>query len=122
MKFIIGALVIGVVVALVLLIKNKIQHGSSCCGEHEAMADKVKAADTNPKHYSYHYKLIVNGMVCAKCIRRVENTFHETGEMLASVDLGKKEVSLHSMRELSRQETAKMLDGAGYTLMEFEQT
>ncbi|MCR4715705.1 MAG: hypothetical protein K5656_00860 [Lachnospiraceae bacterium] len=104
---------------IVMSIVKKIKFGSSCCGEHEAGIDSIKAKDSNPGHYNYHYSLIVDGMVCGNCVKRVENLFNKTGQMLAIVDLSKKYVSLHSMSELTRQDTAKMLDSAGYTLMKF---
>ena len=109
-----------VIAGLFMLMKNKVTEGSSCCGEHEAPAERIRAADQDPSHYPYHYHLSVEGMVCANCAKRVENAFLSTGEMLANVDLGKKEVKLLSKRELDRRETAGIVDKAGYTLAEFE--
>ncbi|MCR5595821.1 MAG: hypothetical protein K6G12_08230 [Lachnospiraceae bacterium] len=110
-----------VLVLLVLIFYRRIKHGSSCCGEHEGMEDRIRPSDLNPSHYAYHYILQVEGMVCSNCARKVENAFHKTGEMLAHVDLGKKEVTLHSSRILDRKQTADILDEAGYTLMDFKE-
>ncbi len=112
---------VGFIVLLVLLMRRKLKGGSSCCGEHEALIGKVKAVDANPKHYPNHYCLSVGGMVCANCARRVENAFHQTGRMLATVDLGKKEVQLSSLDELDRQKAARLVDEAGYTLLDFKE-
>ena len=106
-----------VVAVLFILMRNKVTKGSSCCGEHESPVERIRADDLDPTHYPYHYRLLVEGMVCAK---RVENAFLETGEMLANVDLGKKEVDLLSRRELDRRGAAGIVDRAGYTLAEFE--
>ena len=108
------------IAALYILMKNKVTKGSSCCGEHEAFVERIRADDRDPAHYPYHYRLLVEGMVCANCAKRVENAFLGTGEMLADVDLGKKEVKLLSKRELDRREAAGIVDRAGYTLAEFE--
>lgn len=106
---------------LFFMMRKNITKGASCCGEHEAPVEHIRANDTNPQHYPHHYRLKVEGMVCANCAKRVENTFNGTGEMLASVDLGKKKVSLSAKRRLDRRETAQIVDAAGYTLMEFEE-
>lgn len=105
---------------LFLMMRNKATKGSSCCGEHEASVDRMRADDPDPAHYPYHYRLLVEGMICANCAKRVENAFLSTGEMLADVDLGKKGVKLLSKRELDRRETAEIVDRAGYTLAEFK--
>ncbi len=120
MNILILIMVLGIAAALYLITKKKITRGSSCCGEHEAMVKKVKCKDMDPKHYPYHYLLKVEGMVCANCARRVENVFHETGQMMAKADLGKKEVRLFSKQVLDRRESAKLVEAAGYTLREFE--
>lgn len=112
--------VVIIAATLFLMMRKKVTKGSSCCGEHEAPVEHIRAKDTDTTHYPYHYRLKVEGMVCANCAKRVENAFNGTGEMLASVDLGKKEVSLSSKQELDRRETAKIVDAAGYTLMDFE--
>ena len=111
---------VAVVAVLFILMRNKVTKGSSCCGEHESPVERVRADDLDPAHYPYHYRLLVEGMVCANCAKRVENAFLGTGEMLANVDLGKKEVNLLSKRDLDRFEAAGIVDRAGYTLSEFE--
>jgi len=109
-----------VVAVLFILMRNKVTKGSSCCDEHESPVERIRADDLDPAHYPYHYRLLVEGMVCANCAKRVENAFLGTGEMLANVDLGKKEVNLLSKRDLDRFEAAGIVDRAGYTLAEFE--
>ena len=109
-----------VVAVLFILMRNKVTKGSSCCGEHESPVERIRADDPDPAHYPYHYRLFVEGMVCANCAKRVENAFLGTGEMLANVDLGRKEVDLLSKRELDRRGAAGIVDRAGYTLTEFE--
>jgi len=121
MKIGIGLLAAAVFIGLIVFITRKIRFGSSCCGEKEATVERIRAKDADPSHYPYHYSLKVEGMTCGNCARRVENAFHQTGEALAHVDLGAKQVKLSYKRCVNRQELAKIVDAAGYTLMEFEE-
>jgi copper chaperone CopZ len=111
-------LLISLIVILAFMMSKKLTHGSSCCGAKEPPVKKIKAQDKDVTHYPYHYDLKVEGMVCVNCVRRVENAFVSTGEMLASADAMTKEVKLHSKRELTRQEVASIVSDAGYTLLD----
>lgn len=103
------------------MIVHKIKHGSaSCCGEKEAAEEKIVASDKDLSHYPFQYVLSIDGMVCINCIRRVENLFNATGEMIAKASLEKKGAQLFSMHELERKDVASMLAEAGYTLTEFD--
>ena len=62
---------------IIFSIINKIRHGGSCCGEHEATADKIRVADHDLSHYPYHYTAEIEGMICIHCVRNVENAFHK---------------------------------------------
>lgn len=108
-------------VGVIIFIKGKIRYGSSCCGEKEKVVDRVQVSDADPSHYPHHYLIKVEGMTCGNCARRVENAFHQTGEALAHVNLGTKQVKVSYKRSVTRGELAKIVDAAGYTLMEFEE-
>ncbi len=118
MQYLIALLILTI---LIVMIIRKIKHGSSCCGEKEASETRIIPSDENPDNYKYRYLLTVEGMVCVNCVRRVENLFNKTGEMLAKVSLKDKKVQLFCKRELSRKEIAVMLDEAGYTLTEMKE-
>ena len=100
---------------------NKIRHGGSCCGEHETAAAKIRASDRNLSHYPYHYTAEIEGMVCAHCVRNVENAFHAVDGIYAVVDLSHKTAKLYAMYPLTRREAAAMLDGTSYTLTAFKE-
>ena len=121
MRWVLGLLAVVVLVGIIVYVKRKILHGSSCCGEKEAPIERVRAGDADPSHYAYHYLIKVEGMTCNNCARRIENAFHQTGEALARVNLSTKTVKLSYKRSITRQELAKIVDAAGYTLMEFEE-
>ena len=55
---------------------KRARHGSACCGEHDPAPKKVKVSDKNKNHYPFTYKLSVDGMHCANCARRIENSFN----------------------------------------------
>lgn len=113
--------IMAIVAALIGMMRKKITMGSSCCGEHERPTNHIRARDINLQHYAYRYHLKVDGMVCSNCAKRLENAFNKTGEMLATVDFEKKEVSVYSVYALERRTMARIVDSAGYTLMDFEE-
>jgi len=116
----ITAAVCGVLLMIYIII-HKIRHGGSCCGEHEAAAAKIRASDRDLSHYPYHYTAEIEGMVCAHCVRNVENAFHKADDIYAVVDLGHKTAKLYAVHPLTRREAAAMLDGTSYTLTAFKE-
>lgn len=109
-------------VALIIFsIIHKIRHGGSCCGEHEAAAAKIHAADHDLSHYPYHYTAEIEGMVCTHCVRNVENAFHKFEGIYAVVNLGSKTAKLYAKHSLTRKEAAAMLNSTSYTLTEFKE-
>ncbi len=109
------------ILLMTALIVRKLRHGGSCCGEHEAVAAKIRAADRDLSHYPYRYTAEIEGMVCSHCVRNVENAFHACEGICAVVDLGSKTAKLYAKHPLTRRETAAMLDGTSYTLTEFKE-
>ncbi|MCR5556517.1 MAG: cation transporter [Butyrivibrio sp.] len=112
------------VVAIILLIgmmRNKLRHGSSCCGEHEAPESKVKVADKNINHYDNHYEATIDGMVCGNCATRVENALNRNDGIYARVDLGNKKATIHAKKTLSKDEVVGYLKELPYTLVDFNQ-
>ena len=58
---------------------HHLRHGGGCCGEHDAPAKKVRAADTNKSHYPHRLVMGVDGMTCQNCQRHVENPARHAG-------------------------------------------
>ena len=82
-------IVLILVVAVVYGIYNYVHHlnhGGGCCGEHDAPARKVKAADTNKSHYLHRLVMGVDGMTCQNCQRHVENALNAMTDTLAEAD------------------------------------
>ena len=118
-------IVITGIIAVLLLIAytmyQKIRRGGSCCGEHEAEAARVSPADRDLSHYSFIYCACVEGMVCSRCVRNVENAFNSQEGMSAKAYLGAKTVTIYSKKPLDRREAAAIIDNAGYTLTDFKE-
>ena len=117
---IITAAVCGVLLMAFTVIR-RIRHGGSCCGEHEAAAAKIRAADRDLSHYPYRYTAEIEGMVCSHCVRNVENAFCSADGIYAAADLGRKTAKLYAKHPLTRREAAAVLDGTGYTLTAFKE-
>lgn len=117
--FVIGA--VSVSFLIVLLIVRKLRRGGACCGEHAMMPRKIPAADRELSHYPYRYTAEINGMVCSRCVRNVENALHSTGYIHAVVHLEHHTAELYSKHPLTRKETAVILDACGYTLTDFKE-
>ena len=114
-------LIAAAVIALLLwYLCRKLRHGG-CCGTHEAPVQKHNVTDKDPAHYPFRYTAKIEGMVCGNCARRVENLFAETGQCLARIDLANKTAVVYAKRRTERTDCAKLLESAGFTLVEWEE-
>ena len=110
---------LGIVALAVYGTVKRIRYGSSCCGEKTPPEKKVKVKDRNKASYPFVYRLKVDGMHCANCVRRVENAINSLEGCWAVVDLGKKEVTLRTKRETTEQDMRAVIAKAGYTVIAF---
>lgn len=107
-----------IVVCAILNTRKRIKYGSSCCGTHDAAPKKIKVKDKNKSHYPHTYSLIVDGMHCSNCARRVENALNAKEGVWASVKLENNTVLVRSKSQLKWAELSKTISDAGYTLIE----
>ena len=110
---------IAAIVLLINMMRNKLRHGGSCCGEHEESEPKVKVADKNINHYDYHYEATIEGMVCSNCATRVENALNRNKDIYAKVDLGDKKAVIHSKQELNKEKVIEYMKNLPYTIMDY---
>ena len=96
---------------------KRARHGSACCGEHDPAPKKVKVSDKNKNHYPFTYELSVDGMHCANCARRIENSFNSHESMWAKADIGRKSVELKSKKQVDENACRDIVSSAGYTLL-----
>ena len=110
-------IVLILVVAVVYGIYNYVHHlnhGGGCCGEHDAPARKVKAADTNKSHYLHRLVMGVDGMTCQNCQRHVENALNILPDTLAEVDLSTQKVTVWTKADADEDAIRQAIRDAGY--------
>ena len=110
-------IVLILVVAVVYGIYNYVHHlnhGGGCCGEHDAPARKVKAADTNNRHYLHRLVMGVDGMTCQNCQRHVENALNILPDTLAEADLSAQKVTVWTKADADEDAIRQAIRDAGY--------
>ncbi len=118
---IIISIILLVLIALAFVhIIRIVKNGGSCCSSGSDMAPRVKVADKDRSHYPYKYRLKVEGMVCAGCVRNVENAINTDGELWATADLGNKEVTVLAKRKMGLGDFLKLFEKTHYTLTDIE--
>ena len=93
---------------------HHLNHGGGCCGEHDAPARKVKAADTNKSHYLHRLVMGVDGMTCQNCQRHVENALNVMPGTWAAVDLAAQNVTILTKDEADEDAIRQAIRDAGY--------
>lgn len=96
---------------------KRIRHDSSCCGEHEAAPKKIRVADKYPGHYQYTYELLVDGMHCSNCARRIENAFNSNIGLWTRASIGERKVFLKAKSQIRDEDLRRIVSEAGYTLL-----
>lgn len=93
---------------------HRLRHGGGCCGEHDAPAKKVRAADTNKSHYPHRLVMGVDGMTCQNCQRHVENALNVMPGTWAAVDLAAQNVTILTKDEADEDAIRQAIRDAGY--------
>ena len=93
---------------------HHLRHGGGCCGEHEAPAKKIKAADANKSHYPHRLIMGVDGMTCQNCQRHVENALNVLPGTWAAVDLVARSVTVLTKDEADEDAIRQAIRDAGY--------
>lgn len=86
---------------------HHLRHGGGCCGEHDAPAKKVRAADTNKSHYPHRLVMGVDGMTCQNCQRHVENALNTLPDTLAEVNLSARNVTVWTKGDADEEVSAR---------------
>lgn len=112
-----GNIIIAAIVVVLLIIG--LQHyrktlKSGCCGEHDEIK-KISTKDKDKSLYPYSAILNIDDMFCKNCATKIENAFNEHKEYLASVNLGKKEITILSMNEPDIDAYKQIIIKLGYT-------
>jgi len=115
-------IIILIIIALMFIaarrIYRTIRFGGSCCSTGTGIDKKVRVKDRNKANYPFSYRLKIDGMVCAGCVRKVENIINSTGDLWANADLGNKEVYVLAKRTMTREDFVHLFNGTSYTVLE----
>lgn len=114
---IIAIVLVVIVFFAIRSIVHKIKFGGGCCGTHDAPAKKIKIKDKNKSHYPFTYTLLIDGMTCSVCARRVENALNALGDTWAAVNLSKNSASVLSKKEVSDDTFRTVIRETGYTVL-----
>ena len=106
-----------IVLCAILSIRKRIKYGSACCGTRDAAPAKIRVRDKNKSHYPYTYTLIVDGMHCSNCARRVENALNSIDGVWASVKLENNTVLVRSKNPVKWEDFSTVISKAGYTVI-----
>ncbi|SCY36673.1 Heavy-metal-associated domain-containing protein [Lachnospiraceae bacterium XBB2008] len=117
-----NAVIILILIVLIAIairrIYRTVRYGGSCCGSGSAMDKKVRVKDRNKANYPIVYMLKIDGMVCAGCVRKVENALNSEGDLWAKADLENKAVRVLSKKKKERDDFTDLLKTTPYTLLE----
>ena len=114
------AILISIVIIAVVGTVKRVLYGSSCCGKRDRKTKKVRVFDKNKSHYPNTYTLVVDGMHCSNCSRRVENALNSQEGIWATVKLEEKTVLVRAKRVFSKEELSSIIQKAGYSVISFK--
>lgn len=99
------------------LIKNI--HGESCCNGGNTEVP-VKPADKNKKNYPYKCTIIIEGMKCINCAKRIQNKLNASG-MWAKVNFKKSSAEVLFKKKDSEELIKKIVSDAGYKIIDYKE-
>ena len=93
--------IIIIILIIVLVIKNyKIKLSKGCCGAGDSETiKKNKVKDKNEANYKFVSTMVVEGIFCSNCTKRVENALNSFEGVWATVESDSKTVKIR-MKEL----------------------
>lgn len=97
---------------------------SGCCGAggDKDSTKKLKVADRDKSHYPYVAELVVDGMVCGNCARRIENALNAQEGVWAVADVSAGTVTVRMKQPVSEQMLRDTVNRIGaYTVMAVRQ-
>jgi copper chaperone CopZ len=92
---------------------------SGCCGTAEVVTAK-KVVDTDASHYSYKYRLGIEGMHCSNCARSVENALNSMEGVWARVNLSRGEAEILSKQPATEAQFRERLRKTGYSVTSYK--
>ena len=106
------AAMIGLAIWLNLRKKKK---GSSCCGDIAPSERSDSARDKNKSHYPFGTELVIEGMICENCAKKVENALNSLDGVYAKVDLSSSRARILTKAPADEKALISAVARAGYT-------
>lgn len=118
---IVSTVILSLVILVILLfgIRSMIRRATTgCCGAGENVKT-IYPQDRDLSHYSYCYRLGIEGMSCQNCANRIQNAFHKQDGLYARVNRHHKEALVYAKQQQAQEVLEKIVTAAGYTVTEF---
>lgn len=97
---------------------RRAKRGGGCCGEHESAVAKSGPRDRDKAHYPYETTLLIGGMTCENCARKVENALNSLDGVWAAVQVDSGTARVRCKQPPDENALRRAVRSAGYIPME----
>lgn len=91
-----------------------------CTRSHQGDTGRVPVRDRRKGHYPYRTYVRVEGMNCAKCALKVENSLNRLPDTWATARPGDKRVLVRTKQPFREEPVRRAIEEAGYTVLGWE--
>ena len=109
------AIVTVVFVAALLVIRNYIARGGKgdCCGSADVVRSRGPR-DKDTSHYPFTYDVVVEGMSCENCAKRIANAFNSRPDTMAKVSLAEGVAHVRTKHAANQDDLRRVVRSEGY--------
>lgn len=109
------AIVTIVFVATILVIRNYIARGGKgdCCGGADVVRSRGPR-DKDASHYPFAYDVVVEGMSCENCAKRIANAFNSRPDTMAKVSLAEGVAHVWTKQAANQDDLRRVVRSEGY--------
>lgn len=107
-----------IVIISILAIKSyakKVMYG--CCGKAKNLDTVGIRKSINKEEYPYCKEILIYGMTCAYCKKRIENEFNQREGDYIEVDLKKNRALLYTLRPIVKEDVIERFRSLGYHVL-----
>ncbi len=113
-KILIAALIAAFIIGAAAAYR-RFTKGSSCCGDIAPSERSDSARDKNKSHYPFGTELVIEGMICENCAKKVENALNSLDGVYAKVDLSSSRARILTKAPADEKALISAVARAGYT-------
>lgn len=109
------AIVTVVFVATLLVIRNYIARGGKgdCCGGADVVRSRGPK-DKDVSHYPFSYDVVIKGMSCENCAKRIANAFNSRPDTMAKVSLAEGVAHVRTKQAANPDDLRRVVRSEGY--------